>query len=124
MELNELTPEERVALVALLELAVEADATVSEDEVDELREIVEAVGEESYRAAAAEVDTRFQSEDELKAFLQTITRQEARELIYEAVLEAALPDAIGAREAALLDWLAKEWAVTVQFEDPETEPGS
>jgi hypothetical protein len=124
MELNELTREERIALVALLELAVEADATVSDDEVEELQETVDAIGADAYREAAAEVDNRFRDEDDLKAFLRTITRQEARELIYEAVLEAVMPDAIGAREAALLEWLAKEWSVTVRFEEPETGSGS
>jgi hypothetical protein len=38
-----------------------------------------------------------------KAFPPSITRQEARELIYGAVLETALPDAMGAHESAMLN---------------------
>ena len=37
MELSDLTREERVALAALLELVVESNATVSDDELKEIK---------------------------------------------------------------------------------------
>jgi len=124
MELNELTREEQVALVALLELVIESDAGVSESEAEQIDRIVDKIGEDAYRSAAEEADDRFQDEDDLKAFLPTITRQDARECIYEAILEAAIPDAIGVRESELLEWLAQQWNVAVEFEGPEGSSAS
>ena len=120
--MSDLTREERVALAALLELVVESNATVSDDAVKEVQDVVGAVGDLAYAEAADEAAERFHDEAELKAFLPSITRQEARELIYGAVLQAALPDAMGAHESAILNWLGTAWGVAVQIEpsDPST----
>ena len=118
MELGDLTGEERIALAALLELVVEANATISDDEVEEVGRIVSAVGDNAYAEAADDAAERFRDEGDLKAFLPTIRRQEARDLIYGAVLEAALPDAMSAHESAMLDWLRTEWSITVRFDEP------
>ena len=116
MELSDLTREERVALAALLERVIESNATVSDDEVEEVQHVVGAVGDVAYSLAADEAAERFPDEAALKAFLPSITRQEARELIYGAVLEAALPDAMGAHESAILNWLGKAWGIAVHVE--------
>jgi hypothetical protein len=121
MELSDLTREERVALAALLDLVVESNAIVSDDELKEVRRVVDGVGEAEYAEAAGEADERFRDEADLKAFLPSITRQEARELIYGAVLETALPDAMGEHESTMLDWLGKEWGIVVRIE--ESGPG-
>ena len=118
MELSDLTGEERIALAALLELVVEANATISDDEVEEVGRVVSAVGDTAYAEAADHAAERFRDEADLKAFLPTIGRQEARDLIYGAVLEAALPDAMSAHESAMLDWLRTEWNITVRFDEP------
>jgi len=115
MDLKDLTSEERIALAALLQLVVDADATASDDELKVLQHIVQAAGEAAYAEAARAADERFRDDAALQAFLPSITRQEARELIYGSVLEAALPDAMGALESTMLEWLAKEWGVTVQI---------
>jgi hypothetical protein len=117
MELSDLMREERVALAALLELVVESNATVSDDELKEVQHVVSAVGDVAYAEAADEAAARFRNEADLKVFLPSITRQEARELIYGAVLEAALPDAMGAHESAMLNWLGKEWSITVRIDE-------
>ena len=117
MELSDLTRDERVALAALLELVVQSNATVSDDELEEVKLVVDAVGDVAYAEAADEAAARFRDEGDLKAFLPTITRQEARELIYGAVLEAALPDAMGAHESAILNWLGKEWGIAMRVDD-------
>jgi hypothetical protein len=49
MELNELTQEEHVALVALLELVIESNARVSDAEADRIDAVVGAIGEHAYR---------------------------------------------------------------------------
>jgi len=116
VELGDLTRDERVALVALLEIVVDSASTLSEGEVDQVGEIVAALGEDVYQDAVAEVDRRLGDEDALKQFLTTVTRQEARERIYEALLEAALPDSLNKRESSLLEWLAREWQVSVRVD--------
>ena len=116
MELNDLTHDERLALVALVEVAVSADADVSDDEQDQIARIAGVFGDEAYRDLANEADERFPDEAALKTFLGGLSRQEARELIYGTVLEAALPDAIEQHESSLLGWLATAWKVTVQFD--------
>lgn len=116
MELTDLRDNERLALVALVEVVVASDAAVSEDEQDQIAHIANAFGEDAYRALANEADERFPDEDTLKAFLAGLHRQEARELIYGTVLEAALPDVIDRHESSLLGWLATVWKITVQFD--------
>ncbi len=65
-----------------------------------------------------QVDKRFADDQALRVFLSTIKRQEAREVIYGTVIEAAMADTVEGRESALLDWLAKEWKVEITYEEP------
>jgi uncharacterized tellurite resistance protein B-like protein len=121
MELTDLNKEEQIALAGLLEFVVLASGHVTEDEQAEIDAIVEALGEDAYGAAVAEVDKRFSDEQTLRKFLSTISRQEAREVIYGTVIEAAMTDTVEGRESALLDWLAGEWNVEVKYEEPPTD---
>ena len=121
MELNQLTAEEQIALVALLELVIESNARVSEDEADRIDAVVAAIGEDAYRRAAAEVDRRFHDEADLRAFVPTVTRQAAREIIYGTVLEAAISDPVDAHESELLEWLADVWQIAAQIDEPEPQ---
>jgi hypothetical protein len=116
MELRDLSHEERLALVALLEVVLESDRTVSDGEVADIDDVVGELGREEYERLVAEVDRRFPTEDELKAFLPSITRQDARELIYGTVLDTAIEDAVDARESAILDWLSTLWNVRVEVQ--------
>ena len=116
MELSDLTHDERLALVALVENVIASDAEVSDDEAGHIERIAAVFGDENYRALADEVDVRFEDEAALKTFLAALLRQDARELIYGTVLDAALPDVIDRHESSLLGWLATEWGITVQFE--------
>ena len=117
MELSDLTHDERLALVALVETVVGSDAAVSDDEETQIAHIAAAFGDEAYRALATQADERFADEAELKRFLAALMRQEARELIYGTVLDAALPDLIDRHESSLLGWLATTWGITVQIEN-------
>ena len=117
MELEDLNPDERIALVGLVREVVLADNQISEDEIDEVAEIVDAFGDEGYQASVEAFDTRFSDEESFRRFLATITRQEARELIYGTVLQGAAADAIEGGESELLSWLADVWKIEVQVED-------
>jgi hypothetical protein len=120
MELRDLNHDERLALVALLELVVESDRAVADGEVAEIDRVIDDLGREEYQRLVTEVDERFPTEDELQAFLPSITRQDARELIYGTALDTAIGDAVDVRESRILDWLAKLWNIRVEVED---EPG-
>jgi hypothetical protein len=121
MELSELDKDEQVALAGLLEFVILASGHVTEDEEQEIDAIVESLGEEPYRAAVTEVDKRFPDEKALRTFLATIARQDARELIYGTVFEAAMTDNVEGRESALLDWLAEQWNIEVTYDEPPAD---
>jgi uncharacterized protein YpuA (DUF1002 family) len=117
MELRDLNHEERLALVALLEMVLESDRRVADGEIAEIDRVVDELGREEYQRLVAEVDQRFPTEEELKAFLPSITRQDARDLIYGTALDTAIEDAVDSWESSLLDWLAALWNVRVDFEE-------
>jgi hypothetical protein len=122
MELEDLNQDERTALVGLMKLAVMSDGSVSEDELEYVEELVDAFGEEAYQSTLDAFEARFSDADGFKKFLRTIGtgRQDARELIFGTVLEAAGTEAIEGGEAELLDWLAKTWDIKIEIEDEET----
>ncbi len=117
MDLADLNQDEQIALAGLLEFVVLASGHVTEDEQNEIDAIVEALGEDKYRKAVDEVDKRCPDEKALRTFLSTIGRQEARELIYGSVTEAAMTDSVEGRRSELLDWLAGAWSIEVTYED-------
>jgi hypothetical protein len=119
MELSDLRGDERLALVALLKVAVIADGSVSDEEVEEIGDVVDAFGDGEYRELVNEVSRRFQSQDDLKTFLETIKRPEARELIYGFFLEEAAPEAIRGHESELVAWLADAWKIDIEIDDSE-----
>jgi uncharacterized tellurite resistance protein B-like protein len=121
MELSELNKDEQIALAGLLEFVVLASGHVTEDEEQEIDAIIEALGEDTYRSAVAEIDKRFPDETALRTFLSGIERQDAREVIYGTIIEAAMTDTMEGRESELLEWLAKTWNIEVTYEVPPTE---
>jgi len=121
MELRELNADERIALAALIEFEVLASGHVTEDEEREIQAVVDEIGEDVYRKAVEEVDRRFPDEEAAKKFLETITRPEARDLIFGAVMGAAMTDTIEGHESTILDWLAKEWKLEVKYEEPPAD---
>jgi len=116
MEIKDLDHSEQIALVAIVQFVGESNRDVTEEESEQIARIVRGLGAERYRRIAEEVDERFADEDELRAFLATTGRKEARELIYGLVLEVAMGDTIQRSESAFLDWLAEEWGVEVRYE--------
>jgi hypothetical protein len=118
MELTDLNANERLALVALIEATVRADHGVSQEEEDVISDVIDALGEGAYREAVEAADRRFKNEGDLKAFLQGIGREEARNLIYGTVLDLAMSDVVSGSESPLLSWLASTWNVEASVEAP------
>jgi hypothetical protein len=117
MDLPDLDPNERLALVALIKATALADNSVSEDESDVLADVIDTLGESNYHEAVEAVDRRFPDEGALRTFLQTIKREEARELIYGTVLDLAMADVVSGSESPLLEWLAATWNVEASIEE-------
>ena len=109
MEYNELTSEERLLLVVLLELVIKADQAYSDQEDSELKRIAAMIGEAQFKAAIQEADRRFSSGDDLRQLAQTIQRPEARELILATIQELAVVDEVSIEEMQLVNWLADLW---------------
>jgi len=116
MEIRDLNHDEQLALLGLVQFIGASNRDVTEEESESIAAIVAALGADSYRAIAAQADERFADEEALRDFLSKAGRPEARELIYGVTLEVAMGDTIQTSESELLDWLAEEWSIEVQFE--------
>jgi hypothetical protein len=121
MQLTELRPEERLALVALSRAIALADGKVSPDEGKMIAKIGQAIGDVAYRALFEEAAQHLPDEAALKAFLGGIERQAARELIYDTILDMAMSDTLAAEEVPLLQWLDSTWHMSPALELPETD---
>lgn len=121
MDLEDLEPSERLALVALLKLVVLSDRSVSPEEIDEIQDVVEAFGEDGYQKLLDQVEEEFPDEGALKKFLGTVKREDARELIYGLILETASAEALQGQEPELLAWLAKAWNVELKVDDLDAD---
>jgi|1186.fasta_scaffold780871_2 uncharacterized tellurite resistance protein B-like protein len=121
VEIADLNDDERVALLALLQRVVAADGRVSEEEREEIEELVEAFGEDGYRAAVDAAAHRFEDTDVLKRQLIEMgkkpERSDARELIMGLLLEASIPLAIEGHEPEIIGWLSDTWKIETHFED-------
>lgn len=111
MDPNQLTRPERMALVGLLKLIIQADEEFSKEEGKELNRIAERLGWEAWNESKQQAMAEFRSLDDVKAFAKTITRQPARELIYDMLLDVALPGSVVPQEKQALDWLAELWEI-------------
>ena len=114
MTISELSHEQQVALVSLMQAVILADGVVSEDQVKGITAVTDELGEDAYRALLEEAHARLEDTDELKAFLGTIEGDEARQLIYGTVWEESMADPnIQHAESELLVWLAGAWGIEV-----------
>jgi uncharacterized tellurite resistance protein B-like protein len=111
MHLNELLPEESLALVALSRAIARADGAITALEGRAIAVIAAELGEATYRKLFAEAAESFRDQAALQEFLATIERPEARTLIYESILALAAADSISAEEEPLMAWLKETWEI-------------
>lgn len=116
MEIKDLSPTERTALVALLRTSIVSDGVVTENEEVAYDFLVHLLGEESYRNAAQRANGRIQDEASLKSLLHEVDNQEARELIYGTLLQFASSETVDAAEDRLLELVGTTWNIKPQFE--------
>jgi len=116
MTINELSHDEKLALVALTEVAVISDRDITDNEVAQVEAIVDELGEDLFHELAEEAESRFSERTALKAFLKTLTNPDARELIYGTVLNENLANTIPHEQAEFMDWLATTWNLRINIE--------
>ena len=109
MEINELNRDERVALLGLLKLMIQADREMSAEEGQELNRIAAQMGPEVWKETKKEAMEQLRSADDIRQQAGRVTRQPARELIYDLVFDMALPGAVVDEEKKELDWLVQLW---------------
>jgi hypothetical protein len=110
MELNELTHEQKLALVGLIRTIGLANREITGPESDVIDRVASKLGDEEYRALLDEAETRFTDIAGMKTFLEGITDQSARQLIFDTARQESIGDIdIGPDEAGLIDWLAATW---------------
>lgn len=111
MQLTDLHPDERLALVALSRAIVRADGKVTPKEGHAVARLALALGEASYRQVFSQAVENFGDEAALKRFLETIHRPEARQLIFDTTLDLAVSDELAPEEVPLLRWLESCWQI-------------
>ena len=116
MEIKDLDQQERVVLAALVKFTVMSDGLVSEGEAGEIDAIVAELGEVNYQVAMDVAREKVTDLESLRQVLESVTRQEARELLYGTVIELSLPESIDPREGELLDLLSEVWSIQPEFE--------
>ncbi len=116
MTINELSRDEKLALVALTEVAVISDRDITDTEVAQIEAIVDGLGEDLFQELAEEAERRFAERTSLKTFLTTLTNPDARELIFGTVLNENLANTIPHEQAEFMDWLSKTWDLRVTVE--------
>jgi uncharacterized tellurite resistance protein B-like protein len=111
MQLTDLDPDERLALVSLSRVVVRVDGAVSPSEGQSIKRLAVELGEATYRELFAQAAELFPDEAQLRPFLATIERQEARNLIFDTILQLAAADEITAEEGSLVAWLEESWNI-------------
>ena len=95
--------------MGLLKLIIQADEGLSEGESQVLQHIADGVGAEAWRETKKVAMEQLKTASDIRRQAERVTRQEARQLIYDLVFDMAVPDAVVDAERQELDWLAKLW---------------
>jgi uncharacterized tellurite resistance protein B-like protein len=116
MNLTDLNPDERVALVALVVQMVGADGQSTDAEMDEYRAIADEMGkkefDEAMRRATAEAGTR---EAAIAFAKRALTRADAAEMVHTILADLAGADDVVEAEKALLREVAQALKVYSRF---------
>ena len=111
MRIEDLQPDEQLALVALTRAIIRADGVVTPEEGKVVAFLGRALGEDVYRRAFTESAHLFPDDAALKEFLQSIVRPEARLFIFDTILDLAVADALSPDELPLLRWVEATWQI-------------
>jgi hypothetical protein len=91
MMITKLNSEEKLALTGVIKWVISAD---NENTIEGIEEFFKQNEWGDFNAIWDEMDTRFDSIEDLKEFLTSITRQEAREIIIQIAKDIMMSDVI------------------------------
>ncbi len=111
MEIDELTPDEELALVGLLREVIQADGEYTDMERAAVRIVRDGLGAARFDDAIGRAQARFRSRADLKDHARTIGRPEARKLIFDVLEHVARVDGVDQAEEKPLAWLASWWSL-------------
>lgn len=109
MELNELTDEELVTLAGLMREVIRADQEYSAGEQERVVALRVLIGQQRFDRVFAEAGQKITSRDALKERAKTVTRQAARQAMYDYLTALAAVDGVASEEEKPLRWLASWW---------------
>jgi hypothetical protein len=120
MELTDLTQLETLALVGLLEFVVMEDGLLTDDEERQVQDVVRSLGALHYEELIDEFDSQYADESDFRSLLESVSRQDSRELIYGTILGAADANTLmGYPAPDLLRWLVSEWNIKISLENED-----
>lgn len=106
---QDLTHDERIALVALLRLVVQADRRYTSAEDSRLAQISSEMGDAQYDDAVREAREKLPGPDEVRRNAATVDRAQARSFMLSVLEGIAVVDGEGAEGAAELESLRRLW---------------
>jgi hypothetical protein len=114
MDITELSPTERVALVSLARTVIRADGTVSADEAETMAQLAAAMGQDVFLEALRAAQVQVPTADGARQAAAQVTRPEAQRLIYALLYGTAHSDGLSPRECDELRALAALWELRLE----------
>ncbi len=112
MKISALNENERLALLGLLKMVIQADRKVSPEEIEQLNKLAAEMGPDKWNASKQLAMDRFKDLNEIRAFAEVgVERQAARELIYELLKDMANADEQDPMEESVMRWIARVWNI-------------
>lgn len=109
MNLSDLEPDERVALVGLVLAIVDADNSKSDAEMEEFRAIAAELGRREFDEAFRTCKSQLHNLDEVMEVAVKVERPGAREIIHTVLVDLAAADFISEEEQAIITRVAVLW---------------
>ena len=111
MDLKVLEPHEVGALIGLLQRLVIVDRYVSAVERDHVSNLSRQFDPDVYRQGLEIAGQTMRETDGLMMLIVGVTRQDARDLIYDELVEAAGSDGFDPKELNLLEQIGDAWDI-------------
>jgi hypothetical protein len=116
VSIESLAEHEQLSLAVLIKVLVTSDGQVTQEEAVELSLVARLLDPEIFSRAESIL---LSDRESFLDFLETVGRQEARDIIYDTLLQLAKADGIQVQETAFLDDVAEAWnIVVVEGHDP------
>ena len=111
MNLQDLNEDERVTLLGLVVLMIDADNSRSTAEMTEFREIAAEMGRKEFDDAFRMVTSKGLGRDEILERAHQVDRKDAREIMHTVLVDLAATDFVSDDERELIRQVAAIWGI-------------